>query len=84
MVTTRLKADSGWIDASYDGETVTLAAVSPSLHFLVTEPVTIAQRQKRTDERGRYRRMALDALRDAGVDASDLDEAEFTWTYRAG
>lgn len=84
MVTTRLKAESGWIDASYDGETVTLAAVSPSLQFLVKEPVTIAQRQRRTDERGRYRRMALDALGHAGVDAADLDDAAFTWTYRAG
>ena len=83
MTSTRIKAAGGWIDASFDGETMVLAAVSPSLAFLVKEPVNTAQRQKRTDERGRYRRMALDALKEAGADES-IGDAPIEWTYRAG
>ncbi len=83
MITSRIKAAGGWIDASYDGDVITLAAVSPALHFLVKEPANTALRQKRTDERGRYRRMAFDALQAAGA-GEGLDDAEIVWTYRAG
>lgn len=83
MIETRLKAVGGWIDVSFDGGTVIMAAVGPPLQMLVKEPANTAQRQKRTDERGRYRRMALDALREAGA-GPDLDDAFVDWTYRAG
>jgi hypothetical protein len=83
MMTAQIKAAGGWIDVSYDGETITMAAVSPSLHFLVKEPANTAQRQKRTEERGRYRRMAMDALRSVGA-GSDVDDADLIWTQRAG
>jgi hypothetical protein len=83
MIETRLKAVGGWIDVSYDGDVVTMAAVGPPLQLLVKEPANTAQRQKRTDERGRYRRMAFDALRDAGA-GDALDDAAVEWTYRAG
>jgi hypothetical protein len=83
MIETRLKAVGGWIDVSYDGDVVTMAAVGPPLQLLVKEPANTAQRQKRTDERGRYRRMAFDALRDAGA-GDTLDDAAVEWTYRAG
>ena len=83
MINARLKAVGGWIDAVFEGETVTMFAVGPPLQFLVKEPANTAQRQKRTEERGRYRRMALDALRAAGADDT-LDDAGFEWSFRAG
>jgi hypothetical protein len=83
MIETRIKAAGGWIDVAYDGATIAMTAVGPPLLFLVKEPALLAQRQKRTEERGRYRRMALSALRAAGADDS-LDEAEIVWSHRAG
>lgn len=82
-ITVRVTAKGGWIDASFDGETILMAAVGPPLHFLAKEPATLAQRQTRTDERGRYRRMAMDALRAAGA-PDTIDDASVTWTFRAG
>ena len=83
MIEVRIKAIGGWIDVAYDGATIRMAAVGPPLIFLVKEPATLTTRQKRTEERGRYRRMALNALRAAGADDA-LDEAEVTWAHRAG
>ncbi len=83
MITARITAAGGWIDVSYDGETVLMAAVGPPLRFLVAEDTGLKARQKRTDERGRYRRMAMDALRAAGAPA-EIDDAELAWTHRAG
>lgn len=82
-IETKITAAGGWIEVRFDGETVTMGVVSPALLYLVKEPATTAQRQKRTEERGRYRRMAMDALRAAGADAA-LEEAVLTWTHRAG
>ncbi len=82
MITARIKAEGGWIDVSYDGETMLMAAVGPPLVFLVKEPKGLPAQQRRTSERGRYRRMAMDALRQAG--ASDaIDDAAITWSHRA-
>jgi hypothetical protein len=83
MIEVRIKASGGWIDVSYDGATIVMAAVGTPLHSLVKEPKTLTARQKRTEERGRYRRMALDALRAEGA-PDHVDEAELTWKYRAG
>lgn len=83
MIQVRIKANGGWIDASYDGVTIVMAAVGPPLNFLVKEPTTLTGRQKRTEERGRYRRMALNALRTAGA-TEKVDEAEVNWRHRAG
>ena len=83
MVDVKLKATGGWIDVRFEGDTVTMAAVGSTLLFLVKEPATTAQRQKRTEERSRYRRMALDALL-AGGAGDALDEVDFVWTHRAG
>jgi hypothetical protein len=83
VIETRIKAAGGWIDVAYDGVTIRMAAVGPPLLFLVKEPSLLTQRQKRTEERGRYRRMALSALRAAGADDA-VDEAEIVWSHRAG
>ncbi len=83
MIATRIAAKGGWIEVSYDGATVTMAAVGPPLLHLVKEPASLPARQKRTEERGRYRRMALDALRMAGA-GDELDDAELVWSHRAG
>jgi hypothetical protein len=83
MTQTQIKALGGWIDVAYDGTTIVMAVVGPPLLFLVKEPALLTARQKRTEERGRYRRMALNALRAAGA-GDEVDEAEVTWTHRAG
>lgn len=83
MVEVRIKAVGGWIDVAYEDGTIVMAAVGTPLHVLVKEPPNLKMQQKRTEERGRYRRMALDALRAAGA-PHDVDEAELMWTYRAG
>jgi hypothetical protein len=83
MIEVRIKAVGGWIDVSYDGAAIVMDAVGPPLHFLVKEPATLAARQKRTEERGRYRRMALNALRAAGV-GDGVDDANVNWRHRAG
>jgi hypothetical protein len=83
MIRTQIKAIGGWIDVAYDGEAVVMAAVGPPLLFLVKEPATLAAKQKRTEERGRYRRMALNALRAAGAGEA-IDDAELKWEHRAG
>ena len=83
MIQTRIKAVGGWIDVSYDGERVVMAAVGPPLLFLVKEPATLTARQKRTEERGRYRRMAMNALRAEGA-PEEIDDAELVWEHRAG
>jgi hypothetical protein len=83
MIEVKIKATGGWIDVSYDGATIVMAAVGTPLSILVKEPKNLAAAQKRTEERGRYRRMALDALQAAGA-PDEIDDAEWTWDYRAG
>lgn len=83
MPLTRLKLKGGWIDASFEDGTLLLAAVGPPLHYLVKPPTSIPGRHKQTEDRGRLRRMAVDALRDKGA-ADAIADAETRWTYRAG
>jgi hypothetical protein len=83
MIKVQIKAAGGWIDVVFDGAGIVMAAVGPPLLFLVKEPATLPARQKRTEERGRYRRMALNALRAAGADEA-IEDAEVTWAHRAG
>ena len=80
---TRLSLKGAWIDAAYDGDTLTLAAVGSPLQYLVKPPTSIPARHKQSEERGRLRRLAVSALRDAGAE-DDVDDAEVVWSYRAG
>ena len=79
----RVSLKGAWIEASYDGESVTLAAVGPPLQFLVKPPTSIPARHKQSEERGRLRRLAVAALREAGAD-DGIDDADVAWSYRAG
>ena len=45
--------------------------------------LTLAARHKQSEERGRLRRLAVSALREAGAEG-DIDGAEVVWSYRAG
>ena len=83
MWTTRLTLKGASIDASFDGAMLTLAAVGSPLHFIVKPPTSIPSRHKQTEERGRLRRLAVAALREAGAPDA-IDDADVTWTYRAG
>ena len=79
----RVVLKGAWIDAAYDGATVTLAAVGPPLQFLLKPPTSIPARHKQSEERGRLRRLAVAALREAGADEA-VEDAEVAWSYRAG
>lgn len=83
MTTARVTLKGAWIDASYDGEVVALAAVGSPLHYLVKPPTSIPARHRQSEERGRLRRLAVSALREAGADGG-VDDAEVVWSYRAG
>ena len=83
MWTTRLTLKGAWIDASYDGALLTMAAVGSPLHYIVKPPTSIPARHKQTEERGRLRRLVVAALREAGAEDA-IDDADVTWTYRAG
>ena len=83
MTTARLALKGAWIDASYDGAVLTLSAVGSPLQHLVKAPTSIPARHRQSEERGRLRRLAVAALRDAGAEG-DLDDAEVAWSYRAG
>ena len=83
MTTARLTLKGSWIDIGYDGATLTLAAVGSPLQHLVKPPTSIPARHRQSEERGRLRRLAVAALRDAGAEG-DIDDAEVVWSYRAG
>ena len=83
MTTARLALKGAWIDATYDGAGLTLAAVGSPRAYLVNGPTSITGRHKQSEERGRLRRLAVSALRDAGAEG-DIDDAEVVWSYRAG
>ncbi len=83
MIAARVTLKGAWIDAAYDGAVLTLAAVGSPLQYLVKAPTSIPARHKQSEERGRLRRLAVSALREAGA-AGDIDDAEVVWSYRAG
>lgn len=83
MIEARVTLKGAWIDAAYDGGVLTLAAVGSPLQYLVKAPTSIPARHKQSEERGRLRRLAVSALREAGA-AGDIDDAEVVWSYRAG
>ena len=83
MLTARLTLKGAWIDACFDGAILTMAAVGSPLQYIVKTPTSIPARHKQTEERGRLRRLAVAALREAGAEDA-IDDADVTWTYRAG
>ena len=83
ILSIRLKLKGGWIDALYEADVLTMAAVGSPLRYLVKTPTSIPARHKQTEERGRLRRLAIEALKAAGA-PDRVDDAEVSWTYRAG
>lgn len=80
---TRLTFKGGWIDAAFEEGMLTMAAVGSPLRYLVKTPTSIPARHKQSEERGRIRRLAVEALAAAGAPQA-VREADVTWTYRAG
>ena len=79
----RLTVKGGWIDVGYDGGTLTLAAVGSPLHYLVKPPTSIPARHKQSEEKGRFRRLAVEAI--VAQDPAALpDDAEIVWSWRNG
>ena len=83
MTHARLALKGAWIDCDYDGATLTMAAVGSPLQYLVKAPTSIPARHKQSEERGRLRRLAVAALREAGATV-EIDDADVEWSYRAG
>lgn len=83
MIAVRIAAKGGWIEVTYDGTSITMAAVGPPLRLLTAEPKNLLAKQQQNDARGRYRRMALDALENAGA-ADSVVDADLVWSHRAG
>ena len=82
-ITARITVRGGWIDVGLTGETLTLAAVGSPLHFLVKPPTSIPARHKQSEEKARFRRLAVEAVLAKDPDAAP-DDAETVWSWRAG
>ena len=79
----RITVRGGWIDVTFEGETLVLAAVGSPLHYLVKPPTSIPARHKQSEEKARYRRLAVEAVLARDADAA-ADDAEVVWSWRAG
>ena len=80
---TKITVKGGWIDVTLAGETLTLAAVGSPLHYLVKPPTSIPARHKQSEDKSRFRRLAVDAI--LAVDnQADPGDAEIVWSWRAG
>ncbi len=83
MTKAKITVKGGWIDVALAGETLTLAAVGSPLHYLVKPPTSIPARHKQSEDRSRYRRLAVEAIRAKAPDATP-DDAEVVWSWRNG
>ena len=83
MTSAKITVRGGWIDVTLEGEVLTLAAVGSPLHYLVKPPTSIPARHKQSEDKSRFRRLAVEAIR-ALDGAADADEAEIVWSWRAG
>jgi hypothetical protein len=83
MTTAKITVKGGWIDVSFEGETLTLAAIGSPLHYLVKPPTSIPARHKQSEDKSRFRRLAVEAIlaKDAGAAP---DDAEVVWSWRNG
>ncbi len=83
MTKTKITVKGGWIEVTLEGETLTLAVIGSPLQYLLKPQTSIQGRHKQSEEKGRYRRLAVEAMR--AVDpAAELDEVETVWTWRNG
>ena len=83
MTKARITVRGGWIDATLDGETLTLAAVGSPLNYLVKTPTSIPARHKQSEDKGRFRRLAVEAIRAADTTTAPED-ADVVWSWRNG
>ncbi len=79
----KVTVKGGWIDATLDGDILTLAAVGSPLRYLTQPQSSIPGRHKQSEDRSRFRRLAADAIRAADPDAAP-DDAEVVWSWRNG
>jgi hypothetical protein len=81
--TAKITVKGGWIDVTLEGETLTLAAVGSPLHYLVKSPTSIPARHKQSEDKGRFRRLAVEAILQQDPEAMP-DDAEIVWSWRNG
>ena len=83
MVEAKITLKGGWINVSFEGETLTMAAVGSPLHYLVKAQTSIPGRHKQSEDKSRFRRLAVEAIL-AKDPAAPPDEAEVVWSWRNG
>ena len=83
MAETRITVKGGWIEAVLEGDTLTLAAVGSPLQYLTKAQTSIPGRHKQSEDKSRFRRLAVDAIA-AQDPSSDPGDAEVVWTWRNG
>ena len=83
MIDAKITVRGGWIDVTFVGETLTMAAVGTPLRYLVKAQTSIPGRHKQSEDRSRFRRLAVEAIL-AKDPAATPDDAEVVWSWRAG
>ncbi len=83
MTKAKITVKGGWIDVTLEGDTLTLAAIGSPLHYLVKPPTSIPARHKQSEDKSRFRRLAVEAILAADAGAN-LDDAEVVWSWRNG
>ena len=79
----RITVKGGWIDVGLEGDALTLAAVGTPLRYLVKPPTSIQARHKQSEDKGRFRRLAVEAILAEAPDAA-VDDVDTVWSWRAG
>lgn len=83
MTQAKIPVRGGWIDVSLEDGTLTLAAVGSPLQYLLKPQSSIPGRHKQSEEKSRYRRLAVEAIL-AQDPSADPDDAEVVWSWRNG
>ncbi|WP_131114081.1 hypothetical protein [Lichenihabitans psoromatis] len=83
MTNAKITVKGGWIDVSFEGEILTMAAIGSPLHYLVKAPTSIPARHKQSEDKSRFRRLAVEAILERDP-AATPDDAEVVWSWRNG
>ncbi len=83
MTQAKITVKGGWIDVSFADGTLALAAIGSPLRHLLKPQTSIPGRHKQSEEKSRYRRLAVEAIL-AQDPSADPDDAEVVWSWRNG
>ena len=83
MTTAKIIVKGGWIEVTLADQILTLAAIGSPLQYLTKPQTSIPGRHKQSEDRSRFRRLAVEAIAAADPTA-DLDDVETVWSWRNG